>query len=84
MTRREETLQIAGQVKAMLSALDRLSSFSRLLEPAEIDLLRALLRCVQACADRLVVGKEAQRTADELAAQTSALLRCTPRGGTQR
>ena len=53
----------------MLSALDRLSSFSRLLEPAEIDPLRSLLRCVQACADRLVVGKEAQRTADELAAQ---------------
>ena len=69
MTRSEETLQIAGQVEAMLAALDRLSSFSRLLEPAEKDPLRSLLRCAQACADRLVAGKEAQRTADELAAQ---------------
>ncbi len=69
MTRREEALQIADQVKAMLAALDRLSSFSRLLEPAEMDPLRSLLRCAQACADRLVAGKEAQRTADELAMQ---------------
>ena len=69
MTRSEETLQIAGQVEAMLAALDRLSPFSRLLEPAEKDSLRSLLRCAQACADRLVAGKEAQRTADELAAQ---------------
>ena len=69
MTRSEETLQIAGQVGAMLAALDRLSPFSRLLEPAEKDSLRSLLRCAQACADRLVAGKEAQRTADELAAQ---------------
>ena len=69
MTRSEETLQIAGQVEAMLAALDRLSPFSRLLEPAEKDSLRSLLRCAQACVDRLVAGKEAQRTADELAAQ---------------
>ena len=69
MTRSEETLQIAGQVEAMLAALARLSPFSRLLEPAEKDPLRSLLRCAQACADRLVAGKEAQRTADELAAQ---------------
>ena len=69
MTRSAETLQIAGQVEAMLAALDRLSPFSRLLEPAEKDSLRSLLRCAQACADRLVAGKEAQCTADELAAQ---------------
>ena len=69
MTRSEETLQIAVQVEAMLAALDRFSSFSRLLNPAEIEQLRSLLRCVQACADRLAAGKEAQRTADELAAQ---------------
>ena len=69
MTRSAETLQIAGQVEAMLAALDRLSPFSRLLKSAEIDRLRSLLRCAHACADRLVAGKEAQRTADELAAQ---------------
>ncbi|MCY3664960.1 MAG: DUF815 domain-containing protein [Gemmatimonadetes bacterium] len=69
MTRSEETLQIAGQVEAMLTALDRFSSFSRLLEPDEIKQLRSLLRCAQACADRLAAGKEAQRTADELAVQ---------------
>ena len=69
MTRSEETLQIAGQVEAMLAALDRFSSFSRLLKPDEIKQLRSLLRCAQACADRLVAGKEALRTADELVAQ---------------
>ncbi|MDE2737712.1 MAG: DUF815 domain-containing protein [Gemmatimonadota bacterium] len=69
MTRSEETLQIASQVEAMLTALDRFSSFSRLLEPDEIEQLRSLLRCAQACADRLAAGKEAQRTADELAVQ---------------
>ena len=69
MTRSEETLQIAGQVEAMLTALDRFSSFSRLLKPAEVESLRSLLRCAQACADRLAAGKEAQRTADELAVQ---------------
>ena len=69
MTRSEKTLQIASQVEAMLTALDRLSSFSRLLEPNEIEQLRSLLRCAQACADRLAAGKEAQRTADELIAQ---------------
>ncbi len=68
MTRNEEALQIAGQVEAMLAALDRLSPFSRLLESAEIDQLRSLLRCAHACADRLVAGKEAQRTAAKLAA----------------
>ncbi|MDE2740131.1 MAG: DUF815 domain-containing protein [Gemmatimonadota bacterium] len=69
MTRSEKTLQIASQVEAMLTALDRLSSFSRLLEPNEIEQLRSLLRCAQACADRLAADKEAQRTADELIAQ---------------
>ncbi|MDE2705641.1 MAG: hypothetical protein OXI35_11275, partial [Gemmatimonadota bacterium] len=69
MTRSEETLQIASQVEAMLAALERLSSFSRLLAPAEIERLRSLLHCAQACADRLAGGKEAQRTADELAVQ---------------
>ena len=69
MTRSEETLQIASQVEAMLTALDRLSSFSRLLELNEIEQLRSLLRCAQACADRLAAGKEAQRTADELVVQ---------------
>lgn len=64
MTRSEETLHIAGQVEAMLAALDWLSPFSRLLEPAEIEQLRSLLRWAQACA-----GKQAQRAADELAAQ---------------
>lgn len=64
MTRSEETLQIAGQVEAMLAALDRLSPFSRLLEPAEIEPLRSLLRWAQACAN-----KEDQRAADELTAQ---------------
>ena len=68
MTRREETLPIAGQVEAMLAALDRLSPFSRLLEPAEIEPLRSLLHSAQACADRLGTGKKAQRAADELAA----------------
>ena len=69
MTRSEETLHIAGQVEAMLAALDRFSSFSRLLKPAEIEQLRSLLRCAQACADRLVAGKQAQCAADELIAQ---------------
>ena len=70
MTRNDEALQIAGQVEAMLAALDRLSPFSWLLESAEIDPLRSLLRCAQAaCADRRVAGKEAPRTAAELAAQ---------------
>lgn len=69
MTRSEEALQIAGQVGAMLAALDRLSPFSRLLEPAEIEPLRSLLRCAQVCADRLTAGKDAQRGAAELAAQ---------------
>lgn len=68
MTRSEETLPIASQVEAMLAALDRLSPFSRLLEPAEIEPLRSLLRWAQACAARLGTGKKAQRTADELAA----------------
>ena len=69
MTRNEEALQLAGQVEAMLAALDRLSPFSRLLEPAEIEQLRSLLRCVHAYADRLAAGKEAQCMADELTAQ---------------
>ena len=69
MTRSEETLQITGQVEAMLAALDRFSSFSRLLEPAEMDQLRSLLRCVHTFADRQATGKEAQRTAGELAVQ---------------
>ena len=69
MTKREETLQIAGQIEAMLVALDRFSSFSRLLKPAEVEPLRSLLRCAHACADRLVAGKQAQRAADELIAQ---------------
>ncbi len=69
MTRSEETLQIAGQVEAMLTALDRFSSFSRLLKPAEVEPLRSLLRYAHTCADRLMAGKQAQRTADELAAQ---------------
>ena len=53
MARSEETLHIAGQVEAMLTTLDRFSSFSRLLEPDEIEQVRSLLRCAQACADRL-------------------------------
>lgn len=69
MTKNEEALQIAGQVEAMLAALDRLSPFSRLLESAEIARLRSLLRCAHACADRLAAGKKAQRTAAELAVQ---------------
>ena len=69
MTRNEEALQLASQIEAMLAALDRLSPFSRLLEPAEIEQLRSLLRCVHACADRLVAGKQAQCAADELIAQ---------------
>ena len=69
MTRNKEALQIAGQVEAMLAALDRLSPFSRLLESAEIDQLRSLLRGAHACADRLAAGKKAQRTAAELAVQ---------------
>ena len=69
MTRNEEALQLASQIEAMLAALDRLSPFSRLLEPAEIEQLRSLLRCVHACADRLAAGKEAQCSAAELAVQ---------------
>ena len=69
MIKREETLQIAGQIEAMLIALDRFSSFSRLLKPAEVEQLRSLLRCAQVCADRLVAGKQAQCAADELIAQ---------------
>lgn len=69
MTTREETLQIAGQVEAMLAALDRFSSLSRLLKPAEVEPLRSLLRCAHTCADSLVAGKQAQCAADELIAQ---------------
>ena len=55
--------------QAMLTALDQFSSFSRLLKPAEVKSLRSLLRCAEACADRLMAGKQAPGTARELIAQ---------------